>query len=152
MSEPSPHKAAARRAIEERLDDLVGLSHAIHAHPELAFEEAQASAWTADLLAAQGFAVTRGTAGMATAFSAEAGDGPMVVAVCAEYDALPDVGHACGHNIIAASAVGAGLGLARVAGELGLTVRGPRHAGRGGRRGQDHACSTRASSTTCTRR
>ena len=60
---------------------------------------------------------------MPTAFSAEFGSGPLVVAVCAEYDALPEVGHACGHNIIAASAVGAGLALAPVADELGLTVR-----------------------------
>jgi amidohydrolase len=60
---------------------------------------------------------------MPTAFSAEVGSGPMVVAICAEYDALPGVGHACGHNIIAASAVGAGLGLAALADELDLTVR-----------------------------
>ena len=59
---------------------------------------------------------------MPTAFSAEVGRAPGL-AVCAEYDALPDVGHACGHNIIAASAVGAGLGLAGLADELGLTVR-----------------------------
>ena len=67
--------------------------------------------------------MTSGVAGMPTAFSAESGSGPLVLAVCAEYDALPGVGHACGHNIIAASAVGAGLGLARVADELGVTVR-----------------------------
>lgn len=132
----TPHKAAACRAIEERLDDLVGLSHAIHDHPEVAFEEERACEWTADLLAAEGFAVTRGTADLATAFSAEAGRGPLVVAVCAEYDALPDVGHACGHNIIAASAAGAGLGLAQVADELGLTVRvlgSPAEEGGGGK-------------------
>ena len=70
-----------------------------------------------------GFTVTRGTAGMPTAFSAEIGSGPLVLAVCAEYDALPGVGHACGHNIIAASAVGAGLGLAGLADELGTTIR-----------------------------
>ena len=64
-----------------------------------------------------------GTAGMPTAFSAEIGSGPLVIAVCAEYDALPGVGHACGHNIIAAAAVGAGLGLAGLADDLGLTVR-----------------------------
>lgn len=60
---------------------------------------------------------------MPTAFSAEIGSGPMVVAVCAEYDALPGVGHACGHNIIAASAVGAGIGLAGLTDRLGITVR-----------------------------
>ena len=67
--------------------------------------------------------MTTGTADLPTAFIAEAGSGPLVLAVCAEYDALPDVGHACGHNIIAASAVGAGLGLLPVADELGVTVR-----------------------------
>ncbi len=67
--------------------------------------------------------MTTGTAGLPTAFVAEAGDGPLVLAVCAEYDALPDVGHACGHNIIAASAVGAGLGLLPLVDRLGVTVR-----------------------------
>ncbi|MGH9079183.1 MAG: M20 family metallopeptidase [Acidimicrobiales bacterium] len=129
-------KEAAQRAIDDRLAGLVHLSHAIHAHPELAFEEEQACTWTAELLADAGFAVTRGTAGMPTAFSAEAGSGPMVVAVCAEYDALPGVGHACGHNIIAGSAAAAGLGLARVADDLGITVRvlgSPAEEGGGGK-------------------
>jgi amidohydrolase len=75
------------------------------------------------LLSDAGFSVTQGVAGLPTAFDARFGSGPMVVAVCAEYDALPGIGHACGHNIIAASAVGAGLGLAAVADELGITVR-----------------------------
>jgi amidohydrolase len=101
----------------------VGLSHTIHEHPETAFEEAQACAWTAERLAEGGYTVTQGIAGMPTAFSAEVGSGPLVLAVCAEYDALPGIGHACGHNIIAASAVGAGLGLAQLADDLGVTVR-----------------------------
>ncbi len=123
MSSPSDLKEAARTVIDAELFGLVGLSHAIHEHPETAFEEIRASEWTAELLDGAGFAVTRGTAGMPTAFSAEIGSGPMVLVVCAEYDALPGIGHACGHNIIAASAVGAGLGLAGLADELGLTVR-----------------------------
>ncbi len=141
MAEHTPRretapKEAARQAIDDGLDGLVRLSRAIHAHPEVAFEEEQACRWTAHLLAEDGFAVTTGTAGLPTAFSAEVGSGPMVVAVCAEYDALPGIGHACGHNIIAASAVGAGLGLARVADELGLTVRvlgSPAEEGGGGK-------------------
>jgi len=119
----SDHKDAAQAAIDDRLDELVRLSHEIHDHPETAFEETQAAAWASQALADHGFTVTEGVAGMPTAFSAETGTGPLVVAVCAEYDALPQVGHACGHNIIAASAVGAGLGLATVADALGLTVR-----------------------------
>ncbi len=122
---PEEHavKEQARMVIDGQRDRLVTLSHTIHDHPETAFEEDRAAAWTAESLADSGFAVTRGVAGLDTAFSAESGSGPLVVAVCAEYDALPGVGHACGHNIIAASAVGAGMGLAAVADELGITVR-----------------------------
>jgi amidohydrolase len=116
-------KDTARVAVDERLADLVALSHDLHAHPELSFEEDHAARVTAGVLAANGFAVTPGVADLPTAFSAEFGSGPLVVAVCAEYDALPEVGHACGHNIIAATAVGAGLALAPLADELGLTVR-----------------------------
>jgi amidohydrolase len=123
MPEPTTTKEATRQAIEGGLDGLVRLSHIIHEHPETAFEEDRAAAWTAERLADGGFTVTTGTAGMPTAFSAEAGSGPLVVALCAEYDALPGVGHACGHNIIATAAVGAGLGLAGVADDLGITVR-----------------------------
>jgi amidohydrolase len=119
----SAAKQAARAAIDARLDDLIGLSHAIHADPELSFDEVRSSTRTLRALEQGGFRVTSGTAGLPTAFVAEAGDGPLVVAICAEYDALPDVGHACGHNIIAAAAVGAGLGLLPLVDELGLTVR-----------------------------
>jgi amidohydrolase len=116
-------KEAARVAVDDRIGDLIGLSHAIHGDPELSFDEVRSSALAADALARGGFRVTTGTAGLPTAFVAEAGDGPLVLAICAEYDALPDVGHACGHNIIAATAVGAGLGLLPLADELGVTVR-----------------------------
>jgi amidohydrolase len=116
-------KERAREVIDADLARLVALSNDIHDHPETSFEEDRASTLTAESLAQAGFAVSGGVADMPTAFSAESGSGPLVVAVCAEYDALPGVGHACGHNIIAASAVGAGIGLARVADELGITVR-----------------------------
>ncbi|WP_410656876.1 amidohydrolase [Amycolatopsis sp. lyj-112] len=101
---------------------LLALSHRIHAHPEIAFEETLASAWVAAVLADGGFAVEHGCYGLPTAVRATAGSGPCHVVVCAEYDALPGMGHACGHNIIAAAAVGAGLGLAAVADDLGLTI------------------------------
>ena len=123
MAERSDLKEKAREVIGSRLDDLVALSHTIHGNPETAFEEDRACAWTAEALEKGGFVVTGGVAGMPTAFCAEVGSGPLVVAVCAEYDALPGVGHACGHNIIAASAVGAGLGLAPLADQLGVTIR-----------------------------
>jgi amidohydrolase len=77
----------------------------------------------AEALRAGGLEVTEGVYDLPTALESRSGGGELVVAVCAEYDALPDVGHACGHNIIAATAVGAGLALAAVADEIGLSVR-----------------------------
>jgi amidohydrolase len=109
-------------AIVARRRDLVELSHSIHAEPELAFREHRSCAKTRALVAERGFEITTAAGGLETAFRADFGSGPLVVAICAEYDALPELGHACGHNIIAASAVGAALGLAEVAEELGLTV------------------------------
>jgi metal-dependent amidase/aminoacylase/carboxypeptidase family protein len=67
--------------------------------------------------------VEQGICNLPTAFAATAGDGDLTIAICAEYDALPEVGHAGGHNIIAAAAVGAGLALASVADDLGITVK-----------------------------
>src|SRR5687767_5654169 len=99
-------KAAAQELVDERADALVDLSHRIHAHPELKFEEEQSSRWCAEPLAEAGFTVEAGVADLPTAFVATAGSGPLVISICAEYDALPGVGHACGHNIIASSAVG----------------------------------------------
>jgi len=108
--------------IEARRDDLVALSHAIHAEPELAFGEYRSCAKTQALVAERGFKIKAAPGGLDTAFRADYGSGPLVVGICAEYDALPGIGHACGHNIIAASAVGTALALADVADELGLTV------------------------------
>src|SRR5688572_11234555 len=116
-------KAAAQDLVDERGDDLVGLSHRIHANPELCFEEEQSSRWCADALSTGGFDVAMGVADLPTAFVATAGSGELTIAICAEYDALPGVGHACGHNVIAASAVGAGLALAPLADDLGITVK-----------------------------
>jgi amidohydrolase len=116
-------KAAARDVVDGGADQLVALSHRIHAHPELAFDEVQSSTWCADALEAGGFNVDRGAYDLPTAFEATVGSGPLTVAICCEYDALPGIGHACGHNIIATSAVGAGLALAGLADDLGLTVK-----------------------------
>ena len=101
---------------------LTGLSHRLHAHPEVAWAEERAAAWVAAELADAGFDVQANACGLPTAFIARAGTGPLHVGICAEYDALPALGHACGHNIIAAAAVGAGLALAATADDLGLTV------------------------------
>jgi amidohydrolase len=115
-------KRRARERIEAGRDDLIALSHRIHAEPEILFEEERSSAWTAEALEAAGFEVERGAAGLPTAFVARSASGPLHVGVCAEYDALPAIGHACGHNVIAAAAVGAGLGLIEVADDAGLTI------------------------------
>ncbi|HEY5184081.1 MAG TPA: amidohydrolase [Actinomycetes bacterium] len=111
-----------RQLVDRAAPELVELSHALAADPELAYVEHRSAARCADLLEAHGFAVERGAYGQPTAFAARTGtSGPHVV-VCAEYDALPEVGHACGHNIIAASAVGAGIALAALAADAGLRV------------------------------
>jgi amidohydrolase len=109
-------------AVNRRRGDLVELSHSIHAEPELAFAEYRSCAKTQALVADYGFEITKAPGGLDTAFRADYGSGPLVIGICAEYDALPGIGHACGHNIIAASAVGTALALAEVADELGLTV------------------------------
>src|SRR6201994_1197735 len=109
-------------AVNRRRGDLVELSHSIHAYPELAFAEHRSCSKTQALVAERGFTITQQPGGLDTAFRADFGSGSLVIGICAEYDALPGIGHACGHNIIAAAAVGAGRALAGVADELGLTV------------------------------
>ncbi len=116
-------KEAAAAVVDRHLGDLVALSHSVHATPELCYEETRSAHRVAEALRSAGLPVDEGVYDLPTALEARSGDGELVVALCAEYDALPEVGHACGHNIIAATAVGAGLALAAVAGELGLTVR-----------------------------
>ena len=110
-------------AVAGAADRLVALSHGVHADAELAFEEHRSSERLVTELDAAGLRVETGVAGLDTAFVATAGSGPLTIAICAEYDALPGIGHACGHNVIAASAVGAGLALAPLADDLGLTVK-----------------------------
>jgi metal-dependent amidase/aminoacylase/carboxypeptidase family protein len=110
--------------VERMRSDLVRLSREIHACPELAFEERFASARLVETLRSAGLEVTTGAYGLATAFAAEFGasDGPCV-AVLAEYDALPEIGHACGHNLIATAGIGAGIALARLGVRLPGRVR-----------------------------
>jgi amidohydrolase len=106
-------KERAAQEIDRLGRELRELSLHIHANPELGFQEKEASSALADRLEAAGFAVERAVAGMETAFTATLpgrSTGPKV-AIMAEYDALPGLGHACGHNIIATAALGAGLGL-----------------------------------------
>jgi amidohydrolase len=116
-------KDAAAAVVDQHLDELVSLSHSIHTTPELCFEESVSARAVAATMRAGGLEVTEGVYDLPTALESRSGGGDLVVVVCAEYDALPDICHACGHNIIAATAVGAGLALAAVADEVGLAVR-----------------------------
>jgi len=104
-------KQRARDAVRAVADDLVRISNEIHAHPELAFEERHAVAQLVPLLEASGFHMQVPAYDLETAFRGEWGHGPTTIAICAEYDALPEIGHACGHNLIATAGVGAAVGL-----------------------------------------
>jgi len=115
-------KEEAQQNISGMTDELIRLSHQIHSHPEVGWEEYQAAQWLAEHLSEGGFSVDGKAGGLPTAFVARAGSGPLHIAICAEYDSLPGIGHACGHNIIAAMAVGAGITLGKLADHLGLTV------------------------------
>src|SRR5690242_7216407 len=107
-------KSRVAETVDRLADELERISHQIHANPELCFQEHKASGWLADFLAAQGATVERGVGGLPTAFRATiSGTGPgPTVAIMAEYDALPGIGHACGHNVIATAGCGAGAALA----------------------------------------
>lgn len=124
---PVSDRAGLKLAVRDRVDaaraEILAVSHALHAHPEPAWEEHASADLLCGVLAESGFLIRRGIGGLPTAFVATTGSGPRSVALVAEYDALPGLGHACGHNIIAAAAVGAALALAPVADELGLEVR-----------------------------
>ncbi len=114
--------AIVRRLVGAVETELLELSRALYNDPELAYAEHRSAELCAQLLESHGLVVERGAYGLPTAFAARAGTtGPHVV-ICAEYDALPEVGHACGHNVIAASAVGAGIALAALADDIGLRI------------------------------
>lgn len=131
-------KHAIGEAVDSLAHDLEQLSLRIHANPELGYEEVKAAGWLGDFLSAQGFTVERGVAGVDTAFVARlpGGAGPTIAVMC-EYDALPSIGHACGHNVIATAGAGAGAALARVRARLPrgqvVVVGTPAEEGGGGK-------------------
>jgi amidohydrolase len=104
-------KQQAAAEIDRRRPELIDLSLRIHATPEIAFQEHRSAAMLADYLEAQGFLVERGICEIPTAFRASFGSGAPRIAFLAEYDALPGVGHGCGHNIIGTAAAAAGVAL-----------------------------------------
>jgi amidohydrolase len=115
---------------------LVEISQAIHADPEICFEEYKAAELLTNDLEEHGFEVERGVAGMDTAFVATYGEGEPVVGIIAEYDALPEIGHACGHNLIGTWAVGAGIALRRAFPDIKGTIKvigSPAEEGGGGK-------------------
>ncbi len=109
-------------AVRRSEDAVRDVARAIHADPELSFEEHRAAERLARLLESHGFDVTRGVADLPTAFAGRRGSGGLRVAVVCEYDALPDVGHACGHNLIAGAGAAAAIGLSPLVDELDLTL------------------------------
>jgi amidohydrolase len=123
---PAEPAAGAKRRLAEAVEaaraEIIALDHAIHEHPEPAYEEHQAAAWVAEAIARHGFEVELPAGSLATAVrgrlrGGRGGDGPRI-GILAEYDALPGLGHGCGHNMMAASGVGAAIALAALAGEL----------------------------------
>ncbi len=124
--------------LERERDALLALSHRIHANPEIRFEEVQASRWLADALEERGFHLERGVGGLPTAFRArlQGRPGGPTIAVLCEYDALPGLGHACGHNVIATMGAGAGFALAPLMADLPgtlLVIGTPAEEGGGGK-------------------
>ncbi len=108
--------------IDAHRDQLNELSLKIHANPELAFQEVKAVAWLTEYLKENGFSVESGIGGLKTAFRGSYGQGKPVIAILAEYDALPKLGHACGHNLIAVSAVAAGIASKPAADRFGGSI------------------------------
>jgi amidohydrolase len=115
-------KDSAARTVASDAERLIALSEELHADPETAWEEHRSARRVAGALDEAGFAVTPAYLGVDTAFHATYGSGPFRLGLCAEYDALPGLGHACGHNLIAAITVGAARALAPLADAAGLTI------------------------------
>jgi amidohydrolase len=107
-------KQQVQAEVDRLAPDLLAVSQFLHANPELAYEERQAAELFTDILEQHGFAVTRNVANLPTAFTGEAGSGAPRIAFLAEYDALPGLGHACGHNLIGTASLGAALAVKSV--------------------------------------
>jgi amidohydrolase len=129
-------KARIADHVEAHADQMVEVSHSIWEHPELCYEEHHAHDLLCDALESGGMQVERGAFDLPTAFRATAGTEGPTIAVCCEYDALPGIGHACGHNVIAAAGLGAGLAAAALAEEMGgrvMVLGTPAEEGGGGK-------------------
>ena len=116
-------KTSVASEVDAQRQQLTELSLKIHSNPELGFNEVKAAAWLTQYLEENGFTVERGVCEIPTAFQASYGKGKPVVAILAEYDALPKLGHACGHNLIAPCSVGAGVASKPAIDQFGGSVR-----------------------------
>ena len=119
---PTVQRAQVLEAVTTQQPSLIRLSETLHANPELGWQEHRAAGWTADYLAEHGFEVEKEYLDYPTAIRAVFGTGARRIGLMAEYDALPGLGHACGHNIITAISCGAAVALAQFAAERDLTV------------------------------
>ena len=115
-------KTAVISEVDSLSHELGELSLKIHSNPELGFQEVKAAAWLTQYLEENGFSIERGICELSTAFRGSYGTGKPAIAILAEYDALPDLGHACGHNIIATCAVGAGVASKPAIDQLGGSI------------------------------
>lgn len=115
--------AQVSAAIDQCAQSLRDVNRTIHSNPELCYKEVKAHDTITTFLEEQGFSVTRHAYGIDTSFEAECGSGGRLVIICAEYDALPQIGHACGHNLIATSSLGAFVALADTVKKLGIQGR-----------------------------
>lgn len=122
MVQTAELKNAVVREVDARLGQLTELSLRLHANPEVGFQETKAAGWLTQYLADNAFSVETGICDLPTAFRAVYGTGEPRIAILAEYDALPEMGHACGHNVIAVSAVGAGVASKAAVDRLGGSV------------------------------
>ena len=102
-------KTRVCEAVDRHSAGLVKTSHEIHSHPELAFHEFEAARILTSRVEAAGLSVERGAYGLDTAYASDFGEGDRTVAILSEYDALPGIGHSCGHNIIATIGLGASI-------------------------------------------
>jgi amidohydrolase len=127
LTDTAPALGALRTALADGVERwkprVQAVAREIHALKEISFEEVRSAEALAALLEEGGFEVERGTGGLPTAFTASAGTGGLTVALCVEYDALPNIGHACGHNLIAGASLGAALALRPFVDELGITLK-----------------------------
>ena len=119
---PDDLKHEVIATLDKSRKQLIDLSLGIHSNPEIAFEEEQAATSITELLESNGFQLERGICNLPTAFKASYGSGSPVIGFFAEYDSLPKLGHACGHNIIASSATGGGIATKPAIDALGGTI------------------------------